>query len=211
MTIRSIIRTAVRTGGVALIDLRRSRTRAAVVRELFASPDAEIHVRALARLTGEAVANVHRELKRLEQEGWVAVRPSGNRAMYRVDTGHRLYPAVSRLVEETVGATGLLREALQGLSDVRLALLLRSPATASRRELAVVVVGQIGAAEVTQALTPAAVALRAAVQPLVFGRDELLDRLGRHDTRTLQLLEAPHTVLVGDEETVRLMVAVGRA
>ena len=58
------------------------------------------------------MANVHRELKRLERDGWVVVRPSGNRLLYRVDTENPLYPAVSRLVDETVGPTGLLREAL---------------------------------------------------------------------------------------------------
>ncbi len=97
-----------------MIDLRRSRTRAAVVRELFGFPETEIHVRALARVTGEAVANVHRELKRLEREGWVVARRSGNRALYRVARENPLYPVVSRLVDETVGPAVLLREALAG-------------------------------------------------------------------------------------------------
>jgi DNA-binding MarR family transcriptional regulator len=200
----------VRTRGeTELIDLHRSRTRASVVRELFSFPEAEIHVRALARLTGEAVANVHREVKRLEAEGWVVARPSGNRLLYRVDTEHRLYPAVSELVEETVGATGLLREALAGLPEVRLALLLRPPA-AGRRDLLVVVVGEIETDRVSAATAPAAARLRAAVQPLVFARDELLGRLRQHDTRTMQLLEAPHTVLIGDEQEVRALVAAAR-
>lgn len=194
-----------------MIDLHRSRTRAAVVRELFSFPDAEIHVRALARLTGEAVANVHREVKRLLADGWVVVRPSGNRLLYRVDTGHRLYPAVSRLVEETVGATGLFREALAGLPEVRLALLLRPPAVADRRDLVIVLVGEIEAGQVSTAIAPAAAALRAVVQPLVFRREELLGRLRQHDVRTVQLLEAPHTVLIGDEHEVRAMVAAARA
>jgi hypothetical protein len=194
-----------------LIDLHRSRTRAAVVRELFWSPEAEVHVRALARLTGEAVANVHRELKRLEGEGWVEARASGNRVLYRVATRHQLYPAISKLVEETVGATGLFREALAGCPGVRLALLLRPPAAAGRRDLVLVVIGEVGIVEVAEAIAPAAAALRAAVQPLVFGRDELLSRLRQRDARTVQLLDAPHTVLIGDEEAVRAMGAAARS
>jgi DNA-binding MarR family transcriptional regulator len=182
-----------------------------VVRELFSYPDAAIHVRALARLTGEAVANVHREVKRLAAEGWVVSRRSGNRVLYQVDITHRLYAEVGRLVEETVGATGLLREALAGLPEVRLALLLRPPPGAARRDLVVVLVGEIDVARVSAAIAPAAVALRAAVQPLVFRRGDLLDRLRQHDTRTMQLLEAPHTVLMGDEHEVRAMVAAARA
>jgi hypothetical protein len=193
-----------------VIDLRRSRTRAAVVRELFWFPGAETHVRALARLTGEAVANVHRELKRLQCEGWIKARASGNRVLYRVDTAHRLYPAISRLVEETVGASGLLRDALMSLADLRFALLLRPPAAAGRRDLLILVVGEVEAAEVAQAVAPAAAALRASVQPLIVGREELLERLRQHDTRMVQLLEAPHTVLLGDEEAVRVLLAVAR-
>jgi DNA-binding transcriptional ArsR family regulator len=194
-----------------LIDLRRSRTRAAVVRELFLFPGAEIHVRALARLTGEAVANVHRELRRLQAEGWLTARPSGNRVLYRVDTDHRLYQEVGRLVEETIGAAGLLREALAELSEVRLALLFRPPGPATgRRDLLLLVVGPTSAEDVSEAVAPAAAVLRAVVQPLVFGSDELLGRLRERDARTLQLLEAPHTVVKGDEGALRAMIAALR-
>ena len=193
-----------------MIDLRRSRTRASVVRELFSFPDAEMHGRVLARLTGEAVANVHRELKRLEREGWIKARQSGNRVLYRADTGNRLYPSVSRVVEETVGAAGLFREALAALPEVRLALLFRPPASADRRDLLLVVVGEISAEDVSQAVAPAAAALRAVVQPLVLGYDELLARLRERDARTVQLLEAPHTVVKGDEEMVRAVGAAAR-
>jgi len=193
-----------------LIDLHRSRTRAAVVRELFSFPGTETHARALARLTGEAVANVHRELRRLQGEGWLTVRPSGNRVLYRVDTGHRLYQEVVRLVEETVGSAGVLREALAGLSEVRLALLFRPPAAAGRRDLLLVVVGEISAEDVSKAVAPAAAALRAVVQPLVLGSGELVSRLRERDARTMQLLEAPHTVVKGDEEALRAVAAATR-
>jgi DNA-binding MarR family transcriptional regulator len=194
-----------------MIDLRRSRTRAAVVRELFWAPGAETHVRALARVTGEAVANVHREVKRLQAEGWIEARSSGNRVLYRVDTGHRLFPAISSLVEETVGATGLLREALAGLTDLRLALLLRPPAAAGSRDLLILVVGEVATDQVARAVAPAAAALRATVRPLVLGREELLSRLRQHDARTVQLLEAPHALLIGDEEAVRALLSASRA
>jgi DNA-binding MarR family transcriptional regulator len=193
-----------------MIDLRRSRTRAAVVRELFWAPGAETHVRALARVTGEAVANVHREVKRLQAEGWIEARPSGNRVLYRVDTGHRLFPAISDLVEDTVGATGLLREALAGLTGLRLALLLRPPAAAGSRDLLVLVVGEVASDQVARAVAPAATALRATVRQLILGREELLGRLRQHDARTAQLLEAPHTVLIGDEEAVRVLLSATR-
>ena len=194
-----------------MIDLRRSRTRAAVARELFSFPGTEIHARALARLTGEAVANVHRELRRLQVEGWLIARPSGNRVLYRVDTDHRLYQEVGRLVEETVGAAGLLREALAELSEVRLALLFRPPAATGRRDLLLLVVGQTSVEEVSEAVAPAAAALRAVVQPLVFGSGELLRRLRERDARTMQLLEAPHTVVKGDEGALRAMSAALRS
>jgi hypothetical protein len=194
-----------------MIDLCRSRTRAAVVRELFWAPGSETYVRALARVTGEAVANVHREVKRLQVEGWIEARPSGNRVLYRVDTGHRLFPAISSLVEDAVGATGLLREALAELRDLRLALLLRPTPDTGSRDLLVLVVGEVASEQVARALAPAAAALRATVRPLIFGREELLGRLRQHDARTVQLLEAPHTLLIGDEDAVRALLSAVRA
>ena len=193
-----------------MIDLRRSRTRSAVVRELFGSPDTEIHVRALARVTNEAVANVHRELRRLESEGWVTTRRSGNRVLYRVDTENPLYPAVSRLVDETVGAAALLRGALAGMRGISLALLLASTAGPAGRELPLLIVGQFGAAEVTAALAPVGAMVHCQIHPLLFDRDGLLGRLRQRDERTVRLLEAPHTVLIGDEKAVRTLLAAAR-
>ena len=71
-----------------MIDLGHSRTRDAVVRELFSDPQGEWHVRGLARQTGEAPANVHRELERLARGDWIVRRRSGNRVYVSVNTAH---------------------------------------------------------------------------------------------------------------------------
>ena len=202
---RLIVRTDERVG-LPVIDLRRSRTRAAVLRELFAAPHEEVYARGLERITGEAVANVHRELRRLEAAGWVTARRARNRVLYRANTQSRLYAAVSRLVTETVSAGALLREALEAVPGVRLALLLTPPDAVARRRLRVLVVGALSPAEVNDVVGPVGEAVHYHVEVLTLEEHELRRALQEHEARVAGLLETSHELLVGDEAAVKALL-----
>jgi len=194
-----------------MIDLGRSRTRDAVVRELFAEPHVAFHVRGLARRTGEAVANVHRELRRLERAGWVVRSTDRNRVLYRVDEGHPLYAEMARLVAKTVGVSRVLAAALFDVPGVLYAALVDvadGPALGTAAPLHVLVV-----AETVDPPPPAAAALRPAGQWLdrgfdlqVVGIDELRGRVGRGEPSVTRLLSRSRTPLVGDEHHLRALL-----
>lgn len=197
-----------------MIDLGRSRTRDAVVRELFSEPHVAFHVRGLARRTGEAVANVHRELRRLERAGWVVRSREGNRVLYRIDEQHPLYDEMQRLVAKTVGVPRVLAAALFDVPGVLYAALVDSgegPSLGGASPLHILVLA--GSMDPSP---PLAAALRPAEQWLdrtvtldVVGAAELRRRAGRGEPAIARLLSKPRTALIGDEH--RLRALLGRA
>jgi DNA-binding transcriptional ArsR family regulator len=75
---------------------------------LFLRPEAALHVRELARLTGVSPGSLHRELRALAEMGLLIRQETGRQVYYRAN------PAVPGVPEEL---TGLLRKTA-GLVDV---------------------------------------------------------------------------------------------
>lgn len=194
-----------------MIDLGRSRTRDAVVRELFDEPHVAVHVRGLARRTGEAVANVHRELRKLERAGWVTRMAEKNRVLYRVNESHPLYDEMERLVAKTVGVPRVVGAALFDVPGIEFAALVdlgegTSPGAATPLHLLVVATTTQPAPDVAAAVRPAEQWLGRTIAADVVGIDELHRRVARGEPSVLRLLSRPRTVLVGDEHRLRALL-----
>jgi hypothetical protein len=192
-----------------VIDLGRSRTRDAVVRELFAEPHVEWHARGLARQTGEAVANVHRELRRLERSGWLARRRERNRILCRINDTHPLYEEMRSLVAKTVGVERVLAASVVDVPGVELAVHIEvagdgRPSVSGA--LHVAVVGAADPAAVEAALRPAAQWLGRPISSDVFGVNELRRAISRRYPYVVRLLSSRRSTLVGDERRLRAMM-----
>jgi len=112
-----------------LAELLSPRGRAEIFRLLFGPAGEELHVRGLERRTGLSDATVRQELKKLSRLGVVEARRDGNRAYYRANNAHPLYPDIRNLVLKTSGLTDVLREALGGAEDIELAFVFGSLAS----------------------------------------------------------------------------------
>jgi len=195
-----------------VIDLGKSRTRDAVVRELFAEPRVEWHVRGLARQTGEAVANVHRELRRLEAGGWLVRRREANRVLYGINRAHPLYPEMRSMVAKTVGVGRVLAAALAEVPGVEYAAYLEGAGggwTSVSGGLRLVVIGPADPATVAAALRPAAQWLARPLPCEVYGVDVVRRAISRRDPHLMDLLAYRRVVIVGSERGLRGLVGGG--
>jgi hypothetical protein len=191
-----------------VIDLGTCRTRDAIVRELFAEPHVEWHARGLARQTGEAIANVHRELRRLDRSGWLVKRREANRILYRIDEEHPLYFEMRGLVAKTVGVGSVLAAALHGVGGVVHASYLELPGEGRPSvsgALHVVVVGGADPAAVAAALRPAAQWLGRPISSDVYSVNDLRRGLSRRDPYMVRLLGSRRMTLLGDERQLRAL------
>lgn len=192
-----------------VLDLMRSRTRAALLGVLFADPAHEWHVRGLAAELGVSAGNVHRELGRLAAAGYVVSRRQANLVLYRLDPHHPLYPELRGLVSKTIGVEARLRAALEGISGVRLAFVFGSLAARAEHagsDLDLMVIGAPEPRELHRALRPAEQELRRQVHYFVFGADEVVRRLHDDDGFLLDVLGGPRTWVVGEEARLQALL-----
>ncbi|MBI3272989.1 MAG: nucleotidyltransferase domain-containing protein [Planctomycetes bacterium] len=187
--------------------LLASRVKAELFRLLFTVPAREIHVRELARRARLNEATVRQELRRLSGLGLIEVRRDGNRAYYRANPRHPIYPDLRNLVLKTSGLAEVLREALRHPA-VGLAFVFGSIAAGTERpesDVDLMVIGEIGLREVSKLLSGVGGKLGREVNPHVLTREEFGRRKRTRDHFLGSVLNAPKMFVIGDDLELEAM------
>ena len=186
-----------------------SRVKAQTFRLLFGPGAGELHVREIARRAGLNDATVRQELRRLTGLGLVMSRRDGNRAFYRANAGHPLYPDIRNLVLKTSGLTEVLRRALSSPS-VRVAFVFGSMADGSERpdsDVDLMVIGEPTLRQVSRMLSGVASNLGREINPHVLTTRELARRRKARDPFLSGVERGPKLFVIGDAHALE---AVGR-
>ncbi len=193
---------------MAILDLTRSRTRAALLRLLFTDPDAEWHLRGLARELGVSAGNVRREVLRLTGDGYLMMRRQANLTLYRLNKDHPLYGELRSMVSKTIGVEWALGEALAGVAGVRLAFIYGSVAAGretAASDIDLMVIGAPSVRELHAALRPLEDTLRHSINFVVFDEGEFGQRVRDRDGFVLDVLAGRRTMVIGTDEQLRAL------
>lgn len=167
--------------GVALL----GQTRAAVLALLYGHPDRELYLSEIVRAVGAGTGAVQRELARLTAAGLLCRTTRGKQVYFQANPDSPVFPEIRGLIVKTVGAVGVLREALEPLgSRIRLAFIYGSVARGEETtssDVDLLVIGTARLFGVVSALAPAQEKLRREINPVVFPAAEARRKLQAKD------------------------------
>lgn len=179
-------------------------TRSAVLAALFLHPEAALHVRELARVTGASPGSLHRELRMLTKLGLLERTEVGRQVHYRANRACPVFDELAGLLCKTSGLADVLREALAPLSGrIAAAFVYGSMATGEegpRSDVDVMVLGQAGFAELVRALSPTQETLGREVNATVMKPAEFARRRKAGDGFVAALVREPKIWLMGGED-----------
>jgi DNA-binding transcriptional ArsR family regulator len=179
------------------------QTRSAVLSALLLHPDAALHVRELARLTGASAGSLHRELRLLADMGLLLRQEVGRQVHYRANTSHPVHAELAQLLRKTAGLADVLREALAPLGPkVQQAFVYGSMAGGAERagsDVDLMVLGTASFADLARALAGAQATLRRDVNPTVMTRREFAGRLATGDGFARSVVRGDKLWLKGEE------------
>jgi len=182
-----------------LTDLLFGSYRKKVLSQLLLHPDADYHVRELARLTGTAAGTLHKELARLAAAGLLLRQQQGNQVRYQANQQCPVFAELAGLLRKTTGAAEILTNALVPLKP-ELAFLFGSLASGSETassDADVLVITDAGFADVVRATHPAQAELGREVNPVVYSALEFKRRIQANDPFVADLLAKPKIFLIG--------------
>ena len=182
------------------------RTRAALLRELYANPDRRISFNELVRRLKSGPGAVTRELELLTGAGLVIEHREGNQRFLSAGRTSPVFAEIKALIAKTSGVHALIRDALQDLEpSIDVALIFGSVARGSERadsDLDLFVVGTAGYSVVAQRMHAVADRLGRSVQTLYFDSAAAADRRSLRKASTRALLAGPRLFVLGDEQTL---------
>lgn len=191
-----------------LTDLLLGDYRKKLLSQLLLHPDADYHVRELARLTGTSPGSLHKELARLAAAGLLLRKEQGNQVRYQANRQCPVFPELASLLRKTTGAAELLAQALAPLQPA-LALIFGSVARGTETaasDVDLLVVTERGFGEVVRALHGAQTTLGREVNPVVYTPNELQGHVAEQDPFVMNLLAGPHIFLNGTPDDLSQLV-----
>lgn len=183
------------------LDALLTRTCSALLGALLMHPERWWYLSELARQLATTASSLQRELAALVAAGIVERQVDGNRSYYRADEGSPLFPELRGLIAKTVGLVDVLAEALGPLTK-RIAVaavhgsMARGDADASS-DVDLLVVAEVGLAELAPRLRQAALRLGRDVRPTVYTPSEYAGKRAANDRFLLAATTGPMLFVVG--------------
>jgi len=185
-----------------LRDIVSSRSKAEILRLLFALDRRDYHLRELSRRSGLALRTVQQELARLAKAGLVTARRDGNRVYYQANQQNPVYGDLRSIVLKTAGLVGVLQGALQ-IPGIEFAFVFGSVASGKAHadsDVDLMIIGTLGLRSVAQVLSGLAERVGRELNPHVMKSEEFARRKHTADHFISSVLDSPRLFVIGSED-----------
>jgi hypothetical protein len=195
-------------GSEILDRLFSSRVRIKLLEAFLGRPSPRFYIRELERLLREDVKNISRELKNLEALGLLASEMLGNQRHYSVQEDFPLYPELKGIILKTTGSQRLVREAMESLLGVEVAVLYGAGAAATLSSpdvpLDLLIIGTPDPAELRQTLLLLENKTGREINAIAFTPEEIRQRRKNRDPFLMKILDREKTLIKGSEARTRV-------
>ncbi len=182
-----------------------------VVRYFVIRPRARAHMRELQRVLAVSSASVQRDLSALIAMGALTRRPDGRLVRYAVDERSPLWGALRTIVGALSDPVAVVRDALADVEGIDFACVFGSFATGTARQhsdVDVLIIGDaVDARTMHHQLAETALVLGREVNPVLYTRHALGERLASGARFPRNVLEGAMVRVAGDIETAAPIAA----
>lgn len=182
------------------LDLTRSKLRREILRLFFTNTDQEYYLRQLERLLGLSVANIRRELLKLNKAGLFKMRAVGNLTFYSLNKDYPLYNELKSIVFKTVGVEGSLREIIKAIKGIEGAVIYGSFASGEetgKSDIDLLIIGEPDEESLMAELDKLEKQLSREINYIIYSRKEFNNRKLKKDSFLRNILTRPKIVLKG--------------
>jgi len=187
-----------------LSSLLFSDYRRRVLGMLLLQPEAQYHVREIARRTGTSAGTLHKELSRLARAGVLRREESGNQVYYSADRTCPIFEELANILRKTSGVAEVLAQALAPVAEsLRVALIFGSVAKGTEQsgsDIDLLVIGDIDFVTTVRLLHPVQATLGREINPKIYRSAEWQAKLTAGDTFACDVLAKPKIFLIGNDD-----------
>lgn len=179
------------------------RARGAIIAELFAHSNSELHGREIARRRKVSAQSIAEELAKMQDLGIVTSRAVGNLHLYSPNTRFALYHELRAIAAKIWGAEWQLKELLSSVSGIDVVAIFGSYAKGNMRgdsDIDVLVIGEADYGEVSAAMSLASESLGRPVNAKLYRPGEWRRKFAEDNGFVVDVHNGPKIFLKGDQE-----------
>jgi len=185
----------------SLSQLFISKVRIKCIKYFLFNPDVPIHLRGAVRELKEEINAVRRELKRLEEIGFITAESRGNRKYFSLNYEFEFLNELLGMFHKTFGLGGALHKSHAKLGEVQFAVLTDAYIKGNRlsgTDVDLVVVGQVDLDVLGDIIDDAEKKLGREINYTVLKGSEFVLRKKRRDAFVTELLIRDKVVIIGN-------------
>lgn len=178
-----------------------SRTKRSLLKLFLTNPERAFYTREIARITGEPLSAVRRELGHLEKAGLLSGRTEGKLRFYEVVREFPFFAELKRIVYGTIALGDHIRDKLTAPQAVKLAFLYGSVARdeeGRRSDVDLFIVGEIEEADLQVPVGEIEDETGREINYTLMGEKEFRERIEANDPFVSRLMREPKIVVKGD-------------
>ncbi len=183
-----------------------SKAKRRLLKLFITNPAGEFYVREIARLTGEPVNAVRRELVHLEKAGLVKSRRQGNLKYHSLVKEFPFYPELKKIIYATIGLGDYLTERLRDPRQIELAFVYGSVARneeTTKSDIDLFVVGGIDELELHGVVSQIEADIRRSINYVSMSGAEFQERLIEGEPFVKRVMAEEKIVLKGNPDDYR--------
>jgi predicted nucleotidyltransferase len=177
-----------------------SKAKRNILKLFITNPDKSFYTREIAKLTGEPLSAVRRELGYLETAGLLRSRRNGNLKYYSVVKEFPFFPELKRIIYGTIGIGDYLSQAFSGPDQVELAFIYGSVASNTEKsssDIDLFVVGDIDYDRLHELVIEAETDIGRTINFTLISRKEFNERVDRGEPFVKRIMAEEKIVLKG--------------
>ena len=189
-----------------IVEITRSKLRKELLRHFFSHPGERFYLRELERTIGLSVANIRRELKKLETIGLFTSQKVGNLVYFSLNIKCPLYHEIRSMVLKTAAFGDVLKDNLKDIKGVKYAFIYGSFAKGneiSSSDIDLMVIGDFNRGALTSSLYKIEKTIGRQVNLLSYSLQELADRAQKKNAFILNVLKGKKIMVIGDERELQ--------
>lgn len=174
---------------------------------LLLHPEAQYHVREIARLTNTTAGSLHRELSKLAEAQVLIREVSGNQVYYQANTAFPIFDELASILRKTSGLVDILAAALTPLANkIKAAFIFGSVARGTENigsDIDILIVGDISFADAVKAFYPVQNIVKREINPKVYTKLEWKTLIKDHNGFVNEILQEPKLFIIGKMNDIR--------
>ncbi len=178
-----------------------SRTKRTLLKLFLTNPERRFYTREVAKLSGEPLNAVRRELGYLEEAGLLRSHREGNLKYFEVVEEFPFYAELKKIVYSTIALGDYLKDRLKDAESVELAFIYGSVARdeeTGKSDIDLFVMGEIEEAELHEIVSDVEKGIGREINYTLMTREEFEERRARGEPFVTRIMGERNLVLMGN-------------